>query len=159
MSRTINKTADAPNTALSLSSTTLVYFLDDGGNPDNSFTIETENIYRENSAIFIGRYADHKTKLVLNNQFHLRNRESGIYAFKNLDIDMRKGSQAQLFTMTNDTGGAKTLIFEDCDITFGNNKSLFASYSSTKEGSYIENIIFRNCRLRYEAGTEGYYAS
>lgn len=157
-SKTTNKPADAPNTALSLSSTTLVYFLDDGGNPDNSFTIETENIYRENSAIFIGRYADHKTKLVLQNQFHLRNRESGIYAFKNLDIDMREGSQAQLFTMTNDTGGAKTLIFEDCDITFGNNKSIVAPYSSTKEGSYIENIIFRNCRLRYEAGTEGYYA-
>ena len=157
-SKTTNKPADAPNTALSLSSTTLVYFLDDGGNPDNSFTIETGNIYRENSAIFIGRYADHKTKLVLNNQFHLRNRESGIYAFKNLDIDMRNGSQSQLFTMTNDTGGAKTLIFEDCDITFGNNKSIVAPYSSTKEGSYIENIIFRNCRLRYEAGTEGYYA-
>lgn len=153
-----NKTASAPNTALSLSSTTLVYFLDDGGNPDNSFTIETGNIYRENSAIFIGRYADHKTKLVLNNQFHLRNRERGIYAFKNLDIDMREGYQAQLFTMTNDTGGAKTLIFEDCDITFGNNKSIVAPYSSTKESSYIENIIFRNCRLRYEAGTEGYYA-
>lgn len=157
-SKTTNKPADAPNTALSLSSTTLVYFLDDGGNPDNSFTIKTENIYRENSAIFIGRYADHKTKLVLNNQFHLRNRESGIYAFKNLDIDMRNGSQSQLFTMTNDTGGAKTLIFEDCDITFGNNKSIVAPYSSTKESSYIENIIFRNCRLRYEAGTEGYYA-
>ena len=157
-SKTTNKPADAPNTALSLSSTTLVYFLDDGGNPDNSFTIETENIYRENSAIFIGRYADHKTKLVLKNQFHLRNRESGIYAFKNLDIDMREGSQAQLFTMTNDTGGAKTLIFEDCDITFGSNKSIVAPYSSTKESSYIENIIFRNCRLRYEAGTEGYYA-
>ena len=157
-----NKTASAPNTALSLSSTTLVYFLGDGGNPDNSFYIEAANdgshTYRENSAIFIGRHADHKTKLVLKNQFHLRNRESGIYAFKNLDIDMRNGSQAQLFTMTNDTGGAKTLIFEDCDITFGNNKSIVAPYSSTKESSYIENIIFRNCRLRYEAGTEGYYA-
>ena len=158
VSKTTNKPADAPNTELGLNSTTLVYFLDDGGNPDNSFTIETENIYRENSAIFIGRYADHKTKLVLKNQFHLRNRESGIYAFKNLDIDMREGSQAQLFTMTNDTGGAKTLIFEDCDITFGSNKSIVAPYSSTKESSYIENIIFRNCRLRYEAGTEGYYA-
>lgn len=157
-----NKTANAPDTELGLSSTTLVYFLDDGGNPDNSFYIKPTNsgshTYRENSAIFIGRYADHKTKLVLKNQFHLRNRESGIYAFKNLDIDMREGSQAQLFTMTNDTGGAKTLIFEDCDITFGNNKSIVAPYSSTKESSYIENIIFRNCRLRYEAGTEGYYA-
>ena len=157
-----NKTANAPDTELGLSSTTLVYFLDDGGNPDNSFYIKPTNsgshTYRENSAIFIGRYADHKTKLVLKNQFHLRNRESGIYAFKNLDIDMREGSQAQLFTMTNDTGGDKTLIFEDCDITFGNNKSIVAPYSSTKESSYIENIIFRNCRLRYEAGTEGYYA-
>ncbi len=157
-----NKTASAPNTALSLSSTTLVYFLGDGGNPDNSFYIEAANpgshTYRENSAIFIGRHADHKTKLVLKNQFHLRNRESGIYAFKNLDIDMREGSQAQLFTMTNDTGGAKTLIFEDCDITFGSNKSIVAPYSSTKESSYIENIIIRNCRLRYEAGNEGYYA-
>lgn len=157
-----NKTANAPDTELGLSSTTNVYFLDDGGNPDNSFYIKPTNpgshTYRENSAIFIGRYADHKTKLVLKNQFHLRNRESGIYAFKNLDIDMREGSQAQLFTMTNDTGGAKTLIFEDCDITFGNNKSIVAPYSSTKESSYIENIIFRNCRLRYEAGTEGYYA-
>lgn len=157
-----NKTASAPNTELGLSSTTLVYFLGDGGNPDNSFYIKATNdgnhTYRENSAIFIGRHANHKTKLVLQTQFHLRNRESGIYAFKNLDIDMREGSQAQLFTMTNDTGGAKTLIFEDCDITFGNNKSIVAPYSSTKEGSYIENIIFRNCRLRYEAGTEGYYA-
>lgn len=161
-SKTTNKPADAPNTALELSSTTLVYFLDDGGNPDNSFYIRPTNpgnhTYRENSAIFIGRYADHKTKLVLQNQFHLRNRENGIYAFKNLDINMREGSQAQLFTMTNDTGGAKTLIFEDCDITFGNNKSIVAPYSSTKEGSYIENIIFRNCRLRYEPGTENNYA-
>lgn len=153
-----NKTANAPDTELGLSSTTNVYFLDDGGNPDNSFAISTSNNYVQTTSVFIGRYADHKTKLVLQNQFHLRNRESGIYAFKNLDIDMREGSQAQLFTMTNDTGGAKTLIFEDCDITFGNNKSIVAPYSSTKEGSYIENIIFRNCRLRYEAGTEGYYA-
>ena len=161
-SKTTNKPANAPNTALELSSTTLVYFLDDGGNPDNSFYIRPTNsgnhTYRENSAIFIGRHADHKTKLVLKNQFHLRNRESGIYAFKNLDIDMREGSQAQLFTMTNDTGGAKTLIFEDCDITFGSNKSIVAPYSSTKESSYIENIIFRNCRLRYEPGEVNNYA-
>lgn len=152
-----NKTANAPDTELGLSSTTNVYFLDDGGNPDNSFAINTSNNYVQTTSVFIGRYADHKTKLNLNNQFHLRNRDA-IFAFKNLEIDMRDGANNQIFTLTTATGGAKTLIFEDCDITFGNNKSIVAPYSSTKEGSYIENIIFRNCRLRYEAGTEGYYA-
>ena len=152
-----NKTANAPDTELGLSSTTNVYFLDDGGNPDNSFVISTANNYIQTTSVFIGRYADHKTKLNLKNQFHLRNRDA-IFAFKNLEIDMRNGANSQLFTMTNDVGGAKTLIFEDCDITFGNGKSLLASYSSTKEGSYVENIIFRNCKLRYEPGTETSYA-
>ena len=152
-----NKTANAPDTELGLSSTTNVYFLDDGGNPDNSFAISTANNYIQTTSVFIGRYADHKTKLNLKNQFHLRNRDA-IFAFKNLEIDMHNGSNNQLFTLTDATGGAKTLIFEDCDITFGNGKSLLASYSSTKEGSYVENIIFRNCKLRYEPGTETSYA-
>ena len=156
--------AEAPDTELTLSSTLNVYFLDDSGNAGNSFYLKPTNSgshsYRESTTIFIGRYADHKTKFVLQNQFHLRDRE-GVFAFKNLDIDMRNGSQTQLFTMSDSktcAGGAKTLIFEDCDITFGNNKSLFAPYSSTTEGSYVENIIFRNCRLRYEPGTETSYA-
>ena len=156
-SKTTNKPADAPNTALSLSSTTNVYFLDDGGNPDNSFAISTANNYIQTTSVFIGRYADHKTKLNLKNQFHLRNRDA-IFAFKNLEIDMRLGANNQLFTLTAATGGAKTLIFEDCDITFGNNKNLFATYSSVTEDSYIENIIFRNCRLRYEPGEVNNYA-
>ena len=152
-----NKTANAPDTELGLSSTTNVYFLDDGGNPDNSFAISTSNNYVQTTSVFIGRYADHKTKLNLENQFHLRNRDA-IFAFKNLEIDMRNGSSNQIFTLTSATGGATTLIFEDCDITFGNNKNLFATYSSVTEDSYIENIIFRNCRLRYEPGTENNYA-
>ena len=149
-------TAEAPDTELALSSTLSVYFLD-GGEANNSFAITTANNYMQNDAVFIGRYADRKSKLVLKNQFHLRNRDA-VFGFKNLEIDMRNGANSQLFTMTSDTGGAKTLIFEDCDITFGNNKSLFASYSSTKEGSYIENIIFRNCKLRYEPASETSYA-
>ena len=149
-------TATDPETELALSSTLNVYFLD-GGEANNSFAITTANNYMQNDAVFIGRYADRKTKLNLKNQFHLRNRDA-VFAFKNLEIDMRNGANTQLFTMTSDTGGAKTLIFEDCDITFGNNKSLFASYSSTKEGSYIENIIFRNCKLRYEPASETSYA-
>ena len=149
-------TATDPETELALSSTLNVYFLD-GGEANNAFVISTENNYMQGNAVFIGRYADRKTKLVLKNQFHLRNRDA-VFGFKNLEIDMRNGANSQLFTMTSDTGGAKTLIFEDCDITFGNNKSLFASYSSTKEGSYIENIIFRNCKLRYEPASETSYA-
>ena len=152
-----NKTANAPDTELGLSSTTNVYFLDDGGNPDNSFAISTANNYIQTTSVFIGRYADHKTKLNLKNQFHLRNRDA-IFAFKNLEIDMHLGANNQLFTLTAATGGAKTLIFEDCDITFGNNKNLFATYSSVTEDSYIENIIFRNCRLRYEPRKENNYA-
>ena len=152
-----NKTANAPDTELGLSSTTNVYFLDDVGNPDNSFAISTANNYIQTTSVFIGRYADHKTKLNLKNQFHLRNRDA-IFAFKNLEIDMRLGANNQLFTLTAATGGAKTLIFEDCDITFSNNKNLFATYSSVTEDSYIENIIFRNCRLRYEPGEENNYA-
>ncbi|WP_300798936.1 PL29 family lyase N-terminal domain-containing protein [uncultured Alistipes sp.] len=149
-------TATDPETELALSSTLSVYFLD-GGEANNAFVISTENNYMQGNAVFIGRYADRKTKLNLKNQFHLRNRDA-VFGFKNLEIDMRNGANSQLFTMTNDVGGAKTLIFEDCDITFGNNKSLFASYSSTKEGSYIENIIFRNCKLRYEPASETSYA-
>lgn len=152
-----NKTANAPDTELGLSSTTNVYFLDDGGNPDNSFAINTSNNYIQTTSVFIGRYADHKTKLNLKNQFHLRNRDA-IFAFKNLEIDMRNGANNQIFTLTTATGGAKTLIFEDCDITFGNNKNLLATYSSVTEDTYIENIIFRNCRLRYEPGEVNNYA-
>ena len=152
-----NKTANAPDTELGLSSTTNVYFLDDGGNPDNSFVISTANNYIQTTSVFIGRYTDHKTKLDLENQFHLRNRDA-IFAFKNLEIDMRLGANNQLFTLTTATGGAKTLIFEDCDITFGNNKNLLATYSSVTEDTYIENIIFRNCRLRYEPGEVNNYA-
>lgn len=152
-----NKTANAPDTELGLSSTTNVYFLDDGGNPDNSFAISTSNNYVQTTSVFIGRYADHKTKLNLKNQFHLRNRDA-IFAFKNLEINMRNGANNQIFTLTTATGGAKTLIFEDCDITFGNNKNLLATYSSVTEDTYIENIIFRNCRLRYEPGEENNYA-
>ena len=152
-----NKTANAPYTELGLSSTTNVYFLDDGGNPDNSFVISTANNYIQTTSVFIGRYTDHKIKLDLKNQFHLRNRDA-IFAFKNLEIDMRLGANNQLFTLTTATGGAKTLIFEDCDITFGNNKNLLATYSSVTEDTYIENIIFRNCRLRYEPGEVNNYA-
>lgn len=140
---------------LELSSTLSVYFLD-ANRTDNAVVINTANNYMQSDAVFIGRYADKKTKLKLQNQFHLRNKDA-IFAFKNLDIDMTNGANSQIFTMTSDTGGAKTLLFEDCDITLGNDKCLFATYSSTNAASYVENIIFRNCRILFQPGSSSSY--
>lgn len=144
-------------TTLELSSTLSVYFLD-GNRTDNAVVINTANNYMQGDAVFIGRYADKKTKLKLQNQFHLRNKDA-IFAFKNLDIDMTNGANSQIFTMTADAGGAKTLLFEDCDITLGNDKCLFATYSSTKAASYVENIIFRNCKILFQPGTQSSYGA
>ena len=142
---------------LELSSTLSVYFLD-GNRTDNAVVINTANNYMQGDAVFIGRYADKKTKLKLQNHFHLRNKDA-IFAFKNLDIDMTNGANSQIFTMTADAGGAKTLLFEDCDITLGNDKCLFATYSSTKAASYVENIIFRNCKILFQPGTQSSYGA
>lgn len=148
------QTADEADKEITISSNFSAYFLDGG---DYNFVTPTEDKVLQSNTVFIGRYADRKTKVRLQNRFILRNR-TAVFAFKNLDIDASSIGSAQLFTMTAATGGAGTLIFEDCDITFGNNKNLLATYSSVTEDTYIENIIFRNCRLRYKPGTENYYA-
>ena len=148
------QTADEADKELTISSNFSAYFLDGG---DYTFVTPIGDKVLESNTVFIGRYADRKTKVRLQNRFILRNR-TAVFAFKNLDIDASSMDYDQLFTMTAATGGAGTLIVEDCDITFGNNKNLLATYSSVAEDTYIENIIFRNCRLRYEPGTENYYA-
>lgn len=148
------QTADEADKEITISSNFSAYFLDGG---DYNFVTPTGDKVLQSNTVFIGRYADRKTKVRLQNRFILRNR-TAVFAFKNLDIDASSIGSAQLFTMTAATGGAGTLIFEDCDITFGKDKNLLATYSSVEEDTYIENIIFRNCRLRYEPGTENYYA-
>lgn len=148
------QTANVADKEITFSSNFSAYFLDGG---DYNFVTPTGDKILQSNTVFIGRYADRKTKVRLQNRFILRNR-TAVFAFKNLDIDASSMDYDQLFTMTAATGGAGTLIFEDCDITFGNNKNLLATYSSVAEDTYIENIIFRNCRLRYEPGTENYYA-
>lgn len=148
------QTADEADKEITISSNFSAYFLDGG---DYNFVTPTGDKVLQSNTVFIGRYADRKTKVRLQNRFILRNR-TAVFAFKNLDIDASSIGYAQLFTMTTATGGAGTLIFEDCDITFGKDKNLLATYSSVAEDTYIENIIFRNCRLRYEPGTENYYA-
>lgn len=148
------QTADEADKEITISSNFSAYFLDGG---DYNFVTPTGDKVLQSNTVFIGRYADRKTKVRLQNRFILRNR-TAVFAFKNLDIDASSMDYDQLFTMTAATGGAGTLIFEDCDITFGNNKNLLATYSSVTEDTYIENIIFRNCRLRYEPGEENNYA-
>lgn len=148
------QTANVADKEITFSSNFSAYFLDGG---DYNFVTPTGDKILQSNTVFIGRYADHKTKVKLQNRFILRNR-TAVFAFKNLDIDASSMDYDQLFTMTAATGGAGTLIFEDCDITFGNNKNLLATYSSVTEDTYIENIIFRNCRLRYEPGEENNYA-
>lgn len=148
------QTADEADKEITISSNFSAYFLDGG---DYNFVTPTGDKVLQSNTVFIGRYADRKTKVRLQNRFILRNR-TAVFAFKNLDIDASSIGSAQLFTMTAATGGAGTLIFEDCDITFGNNKNLLATYSSVTEDTYIENIIFRNCRLRYVPGDVNNYA-
>lgn len=139
----IAQTANTIDQAIKWSSNYYAYFLD-----DNDYNFVSDAIkYLTSGTVFIGRYADKKTKIKFLRPIHLRDR-AGIFAFKNLDIDATEVKEVKngveqdasyLFTITSsasDLGGAKTLIFEDCDITFGNDKSLFASYGSTKEDSY-----------------------
>lgn len=149
-----NQTANTADQPIKWSSTFYAYFLND----DNDYNFVSDAVkYLTSGTVFIGRYADKKTKLKFLKPIHLRNRE-GTFAFKNLDIDATEVDADYLFTVTSSTsdlGGAKTLIFEDCNITFGKEIALFAPYTKALD-SYIENIIFRNCTLRYEPGSKEY---
>ncbi len=139
-----------------------IFFLDGGelNNSFNTYNASTNvNNYLSNSTVIVGRNAAQKSRLNLRTLIHLRNRE-GIFVFKNLEIDATSqvAEYKNLLTVTNvGQGGAKTLLFEDCDIAFGNALALFGTYNSNSSDGYIENIIFRNCKLRYvNTGTSGY---
>lgn len=139
-----------------------VFFLDGS---ESNYSINTYNTssnvnnYLQNSTVIIGRNALQKSRLNLRTVIHLRNRE-GIFVFKNLEIDATSqvGTYKNLLTASNvGEGGAKTLLFEDCDINFGNALALFGVSDSRYPDGYIENIIFRNCKLRYvNTGTAGF---
>ena len=151
--------ADQNETGLALGSGG-VYFLD-GGESNYSFnTTNTSDFnYLTNSTVVIGRNATQKSKLNLRTMIHFRNKE-GVYVFKNLEIDATTKIQNYTCVFSISTagvGGAKTLLFEDCDITFGNALALFGTYQAACSDGYIENIIFRNCKLRYvNTGNSGY---
>lgn len=120
-----------------------VYFL---GDQDNTLSYTAQGTVTSNQA-FIGRYSDSKPTLTLNGNITLNN-QSATVAFKNLNIAF----DARFIQATADTGGAGSLIFEDCEISYTG--SYLATF--TNAGSaVIGNIIFRNCKICYEGTPSG----
>lgn len=120
-----------------------VYFL---GDQDNTLSYTAQGTVTSNQA-FIGRYSDSKPTLTLNGNITLNN-QSATVAFKNLNIAF----DARFIQATANTGGAGSLIFEDCEISYTG--SYLATF--TNAGSaVIGNIIFRNCKICYEGTPSG----
>ena len=105
------------------------------------------------SVVIIGRNAAKKTVLKINNYSSLRVPEGDVI-FKNVIFDatscnnyvFNNGTGAQ-----HGTGGAKNLIFEDCEIIWGANNKPFMTFYNAAADSGVENIIFRNCKIQSKA--------
>lgn len=139
---------------------TKVYFLD-GTEANNTFT-NPATIYLSDQSIFVGRNKLKKTKLQIGGRLDMQNR-SAIFGFKNLEIDMTQGLDGNCYmglTGQAGVGGAKVLVFEDCDITIGADKNLLRTFSNSPSDGYIEQIIFRNCKIKIDCnkGTGSTYA-
>lgn len=139
---------------------TKVYFLD-GTEANNTFT-NPSTIYLSDQSIFVGRNKLKKTKLQIGGRLDMQNRNA-IFGFKNLEIDMTQGLDGNCYmglTGQAGVGGAKVLVFEDCDITIGADKNLLRTFSNSPSDGYIEQIIFRNCKIKIDCnkGTGSTYA-
>lgn len=139
---------------------TKVYFLD-GTEANNTFT-NPATIYLSDQSIFVGRNKLKKTKLQIGGRLDMQNRNA-IFGFKNLEIDMTQGLDGNCYmglTGQAGVGGAKVLVFEDCDITIGADKNLLRTFSNSPSDGYIEQIIFRNCKIKIDCnkGTGSTYA-
>lgn len=116
-------------------------------------TNASNNNYLTANTVLIGNDAARKTRLNLRTQIHLRN-STGIFAFKNLEIDAtaKVGSYNQILTVSGaGAGGAGTLLFEDCDIAVSDAAAFFSTYSSSNSDASLGNIVFRNCKIRFES--------
>lgn len=120
-----------------------VYFL---GDQNNTLSYTAQGTVISNQA-FIGRYSDSKPTLTLNGNITLNN-QSATVAFKNLNIAF----DARFIQATADTGGAASLIFENCEISYTG--SYIATFTNAK-AAVIGNIIFRNCKICYEGTPSG----
>lgn len=122
-----------------------VLFLGDLSDSFNFTTASSQAL--QNDLVVIGRYADRKTTLDLGFYCALRNR-TGKVIFKNIKLNTSAitnyvfncGSAAQ-------QGGIDTIIFEDCEINY--NKLFITMYNAAAD-SFLKNIIFRNCKIRYD---------
>lgn len=102
------------------------------------------------SIVVIGRNATKKTVIKMNNYSSLRLPE-GEVIFKNIIFD---ASSCNNYVFNNGTGtqhgtgGAKNVIFEDCEIIFGANGKPFMTFYNAAVDSAVENIFFRNCKIQ-----------
>lgn len=115
---------------------------------DKSAATPSKAIGIVNDLALIGRYSDEPVSVPFQANWVLRN-ATGKLLFKNLDIDFTALTNYGFNLTTNgaNVGGMKTLCFEDCTITLS--KPLVTFYGAAQTVG-IENIIFRNCKLRYE---------
>lgn len=99
--------------------------------------------------VIIGRYSDEPASLPMQTYWALRN-ASGKLIFKNVDLDFTPVTANYCFNFTSGgstIGGMKTLCFENCSITL--DRTLMTLYGAAQTVG-VENIVFRNCKLRYE---------
>ena len=125
-----------------------VFFIDDQSNDYNAGVLKSAGVPKD--AVIIGRYADQKAPFDMLAYLSLRNPQ-GTLAFKNLKIDATKITSKYLFNAVNGTdgtavGGMKNFVFEDCEIAFS---TAFITMYNAATSTGIENITFRNCKLRY----------
>ena len=143
-----NVTVSAPNTAT-------VSFIGEDNSDNYGFEMAvSSSVAVEADNIFIGRYADKKPTIKFSRYLALCN-PSGTVAFKNLVLDFSLNTKDNYmfnFNSSGKTGGIGNLVFEDCEIIF-EKQNLITAYNASGP---IENVIFRNCKIRYIGTATGY---
>ncbi len=102
------------------------------------------------SIVVIGRNATKKTLLKILNYSSLRVPDGDVI-FKNVIFDASTCNNYVFNSGTgtqHGTGGAKNLIFEDCEVIFGNGNKPFLTFYNAAVDSGVEHIIFKNCKLK-----------
>lgn len=125
-----------------------VVFVDDQSADYAAGTSTSQGVTKD--LVIIGRYADKKTELDIQKYWALRN-PTGKLVFKNVKIDYSAvGNYVFNAAPATAVNGMGSLVFEDCEISFP--KAFVTMYNANVETG-IENIVFRNCKIKY-VGTE-----
>lgn len=131
-----------------------VAFLEDDSETYDWVTTSSQALTKD--LVMIGRYAGRRPLFKPVRYMALRN-PGGNIIFKNVTLDFSAVTDGYIFnqgTEAQGVGGAKNLIFEDCDLIFS---KILITFASADPAAGIENIIFRNCRIRFEDETTDNY--